>query len=270
MDQKHPHLVIATLVIGEDYRENLKECLDSKRDYAARHGYVYLQGDEKFWDRTRPIPWSKLTFFRQILETLPEGGYLWTSDADVYITNPALNFFEHVVPLLPPNKHILMTFDACGHINSGNMLYRNTPWTRAWLAHIDAMSADPRILNHIWWENGAMDKDIKMNPETQAHIEISLVAAKRFNAYCMGFVEKNHYVHVATQELSPFTPDLIKRLTELFAANPYPAATMWRPGDFLVHFAGIYDSEQMRGLIERIKKGETPRLDMFNSKNVLE
>lgn len=264
-----PPLVIATLVIGEDYRENLKACLDSKREYAARHGYMYLQGDEKFWDRTRPIPWSKMAFFRQILQSLPEGAYLWTSDADVYITNPTLDFYEHVVPLLPPNKHILMTFDACGHINSGNMLYRNTQWTRDWLARIDAMSADPQILNHIWWENGAMDRDIKANRDSQENIEISLRAAKRFNAYCMGFLEKNHYVHVATQELSPFTPDLLQKLKELFTEHTYPEATMWRPGDFLIHFAGIYNSEKMAGLIQRIQKGETPRLDMYDPTKVL-
>jgi hypothetical protein len=30
----------------------------------------------------------------------------------------------------------------------------------------------------------------------------------------------------------------------------------------LVHFAGVYDAEQMRLLVERIQRGETPRISM--------
>ncbi|NDB85813.1 MAG: hypothetical protein EB127_24395, partial [Alphaproteobacteria bacterium] len=39
---------------------------------------------------------------------------------------------------------------------------------------------------------------------------------------------------------------------------------LWEPGDFLVHFAGVYQCEKMRVLIERIQAGEVPRLDMYN------
>ena len=33
-------VVITTLVIGADYRRGLKECLDSKAEYAKKHGYA--------------------------------------------------------------------------------------------------------------------------------------------------------------------------------------------------------------------------------------
>jgi hypothetical protein len=39
---------------------------------------------------------------------------------------------------------------------------------------------------------------------------------------------------------------------------------LWTPGDFLVHFAGVYKPEKMAELIEKIGLGETPRLNMKN------
>jgi len=37
---------------------------------------------------------------------------------------------------------------------------------------------------------------------------------------------------------------------------------LWEQGDFLVHFAGVYNVEDMKKLIVLIKQGETPRLNM--------
>lgn len=43
-----------------------------------------------------------------------------------------------------------------------------------------------------------------------------------------------------------------------------PGQPLWEPGDFLVHFAGVYKPEKIKELIQRIRNGETPRLDMYN------
>jgi hypothetical protein len=43
-----------------------------------------------------------------------------------------------------------------------------------------------------------------------------------------------------------------------------PNEPLWEPGDFLVHFAGVYKPEKMAKLIEDIQAGSTPRLDMYN------
>jgi hypothetical protein len=37
----------------------------------------------------------------------------------------------------------------------------------------------------------------------------------------------------------------------------------WEQGDFLVHFAGVYDAKKMGELIKEIDSGKTPRLSMF-------
>ena len=38
---------------------------------------------------------------------------------------------------------------------------------------------------------------------------------------------------------------------------------LWTREDFLVHFAGVYDTEKIRDLCEEIKKGNVPRVVFF-------
>ena len=215
---------ILTLAIGEDFRKALAPALASKRDYAAKHGYTYVQGGEEFWDRNRPIPWSKVGFVLCTLKALPDGELIFLSDADVLITNPDLRLEEQVAPLLPAGKDLLMTIDACGHINSGNMLMRNSPWLRDWWCRV-AEQTD--LLYHIWWENAAMIRLLETVPEDLAHTEITAEHI-RFNAYLRGL----------------------------------PAQPLWTPGCFLVHFAGVYSPKEMERLQAEILSGKVPRLRM--------
>jgi len=68
---------------------------------------------------------------------------------------------------------------------------------------------------------------METNASDREHIEIT-GDCKRFNAYLMGL----------------------------------PGAPLWEPGDFLVHFAGVYDAEKMKSLITEIQEGKVPRLSM--------
>ena len=69
---------------------------------------------------------------------------------------------------------------------------------------------------------------IEENAADRAKVEISN-QHKRFNAYIMGC----------------------------------DGEPLWQPGDFLVHFAGVYDSAKMSKLIDDIESGKVPRLDMY-------
>jgi len=215
---------ILTLAIGEDFRKALAPGLDSKRAYAAKHGYTYIQGGEEFWDRERPIPWSKVNFVLDVLEKLPDGELIFLSDADVLITNPDLRLEDQVVPLLPPEKFLLMTIDACGHINSGNMLMRSSPWLRDWWHRVGQQED---LLYHISWENAAMIRLLETVPEDLAKTEITGEHV-RFNAYLRGL----------------------------------PGQPLWTPGCFLVHFAGVYSTNQMERLQAEILAGRIPRIGM--------
>lgn len=216
---------ILTLAIGKDYCKFLQKGLQSKKQYAEKHGYTYVQGDERFWDRNRPIPWSKIPFLLSVLNTLPSDELIWLSDADVMITNPDLRLEDHIVPLLPADKDMVMTFDACGHINSGNILMRNTAYVKDFWKRVYDQTD---VLYHIWWENAGILKLYEQNQFDRDHIEITK-EHKKFNAYLMGL----------------------------------PGQPLWEPGDFLVHFAGVYTPEKIRELIEEIEAGKVPRLSMF-------
>jgi hypothetical protein len=218
-------MYILTLAIGADYRKALEKALASKVFYAKKQAYTYIQGDEADWDRERPISWSKVPFVLKHLKTMPEGEIVWLSDADVFLTNPELRIEDHILPLLPNNKDMLMAFDSCGHINAGNILMRNTAWTRDFWERVYQQTD---VIYHIWWENAGILKLMEKNASDADKIEITK-DCRRFNAYLMGL----------------------------------PDAPLWQPGDFLVHFAGVYDSKKMSNLIDEILAGKVPRLSMF-------
>ena len=136
-----------------------------------------------------------------------------------------LRLEEHVAPLLPENKDLLMTIDSCGHINDGNILIRNTQWSRDFWKRVYEQTD---LLYHPWWENAAVIKLLELNPSDLAKTEITN-KCRMFNAYIQGL---------------PNTP-------------------LWMPGDFLVHFAGIYDVKRMAKYIEDIDAGLTPRKGIF-------
>jgi len=215
-------ITILTLAIGADYKKALAPSLQSKRNYAAKHGYKYVEGGEEYWDRTRPIPWSKIAFVLGELEKAPEGALFWLSDSDVLITNSELRLESHVVPLLPEGKDLLLTIDACGHLNSGNMILRNSPWLRDFWRRMDKQ---PDLTYHIWWENAALIRLLETVPGDLAKTELS-TDHTRCNAYLQGL----------------------------------PGQPLWTPGCFLVHFAGVYDLEKMVELQKRILAGEVPRI----------
>jgi galactosyl transferase GMA12/MNN10 family len=215
-------VTILTLAIGADFKKGLEKALESKRMYAAKHGYTYIEGGEEFWDRERPIPWSKVPFLLDTFSKLPEGALVWLSDADVYITNMEKRVEDQMI--LPEGKDMLMSIDACGHLNSGNLLLRNTAWTRDYWRRVGEQTD---LLYHIWWENAAMIKLLETVPDDLAHTEITN-KHKNFNAYLRGV----------------------------------PGEPLWEPGDFLVHFAGVYSPKEMVDLIGRIDAGEVPRLRM--------
>ncbi len=218
-------MYILTLAIGSDYKKNLEKALASKVFYAKQHHYTYIQGDESFWDRNRPISWSKIPFLLHHLSKIPDDEFVWLSDADVFITNPSIKFEEHVFRLLPNDKEILMTFDSCGHVNAGNILMRNTAWVRRFWERVYEQED---CIYHIWWENAGILKLMENDPEVRSKIEITN-ECRSFNAYLMGL----------------------------------PNAPLWEQGDLLVHFAGVYDAKKMHTLIDDILAGKTPRLPMF-------
>ena len=217
---------LLTLAIGEDFRKSLGKALDSKKEYCKKRGYEYILGDEKFWDREKPIPWSKIPFLLDVLTKTKDGEFIFMSDADVYITNMDFDIEKSIVPLLPENKDLLMTIDSCGHINDGNILIRNSEWSRDFWKRVYEQTD---LLYHPWWENAAVIKLLELNKDDLEKTEITN-NCRLFNAYIQGL----------------------------------QGMPLWQPGDFLVHFAGIYDVNRMNYFINEIEEGKVPRKGIWD------
>lgn len=202
-----PRIAILTFAVGGDYLRAMEPGLASKRAYAARHGYAFLEGGAEVWDRTKPIPWSKIRF---ILKYLDDYDYLFWSDGDVIITNPDIKVEDLLVPLLPPGKDMLWCRDACGNLNNGNVLFRGkSAWARDYL---ERAYNQPDLTHHIWWDNAAFIRLYEANQKDRDRIETCENPAL-FNAYL--FDRQNS---ATSREVR-----------------------LYKPGDFLVHFAGVYD-----------------------------
>jgi hypothetical protein len=201
-----PRIAILTFAVGADYKRAMEPGMASKRAYAARHGYTFLEGGEDVWDRKKPIPWSKIRF---ILKYLDDYDYLFWSDGDVILTNPSIRLEDLLFPLLPAGKDMLWCRDACGNLNNGNVLFRGrSAWARSYL---ERAYAQEDLTHHIWWDNAAFIRLFEMNADDRNHIE-TCQNPRLFNAYLF---DRNN----GTED---------------------PA--LYKPGDFLVHFAGVYDS----------------------------
>lgn len=224
MASAKPRILVITLAIGNDYRSHLTKALQSKRDYCLKHGYDYKEYHDEVWNRERPISWSKVPVLKEAAGWWDRYDYIWISDADVYITNQNLKLEDHVLPLLPKDKDFLMTYDSCEHVNAGNIIFRPCKWA---VDFFEKVWNQTDCIYHIWWENKAICDLMATSPEDVAHIECTM-KAWTFNAYLRGV----------------------------------KGARLWQPGDFLVHFAGVYDPKEMNYLIEQIDLGNVPRLRM--------
>ena len=136
-----------------------------------------------------------------------------------------LRIEDHIQPLLPEGKDLLLTIDSCAHINDGNILIRNTAWTRDFWKRVYDQDD---LIYHPWWENAAVIKLLETNKSDFEKTEITN-DCRRFNAYIQGIGN----------------------------------LPLWQPNDFLVHFAGIYDAKRMNIYIEQIEKGGVPRKEVF-------
>lgn len=225
-----PRIAVITLAIGEDYRKALSKALESKRAYCEKHGYTYIELHEESWRRDRPISWSKVPICQEYASKSNEFDYIWISDADVYITNPELKLEDHVLPLFPADKDMLLTYDSCGHVNAGSIVLKPCAWA---VDFYKRLWEQEDCIYHIWWENAALTKLLGLNPSDVEHVAVTS-EAYRFNAYLQGL----------------------------------PGTRLWMPGDLLVHFAGVYDVAEMNSLIEEINSGRIPRRNMYTGERL--
>jgi hypothetical protein len=216
---QQPTIAIITMAIGADFIKAMEPGIETKRLYAQKHGYDLHIGGKEVWDRSRPIPWSKLNY---ILKFIDQYDYLFWSDADVIITNPEVSIRDTIVPLLPPHKDLLWTKDVVGNLNSGNMLLRGkSQWLKDF---IQRTYQQVDLTHHIWWENAAMIRLFQSVPTDTAKIE-TITDYTKFNVYLFGPQNK----------------------------ADDPAVRLFQHGDFLLHFAGVADQWNIYRMMKYIQ-----------------
>lgn len=129
---------------------------------------------------------------------------------------------------LDSDKHMVITRDAAGNINSGNFLIRNCAWPFELLRRVWGQT---QFLNHIWWKNAAFLHLFHSDPEIQKHTAIVPYDRYPFNSY-------PHY------------------------PNGY------REGDFIVHFAGIHNLGELERMISIYYKGIDQKHIIQRDKNL--
>lgn len=220
-------IAVITFLVGPDYKRAMELGIQSKRDWCLKHGYDFHCGGEAVWDRTRPIPWSKLLYLQSFLK---DYDYLFISDADVLITNPDLKIEDVILPQLG-EKDLLWTMDECGHLNSGNMLLRCS--AKDWLQdYFDLVWKQEDLIHHIWWENAAMIKVLETHPDHAKHVA-TCNQSWLFNAYLFG--------------PTGLTID--------------PPRRLWQKGDLLIHFAGVYRAPKIHRLMQYVQEELTAGRD---------
>jgi hypothetical protein len=225
-------IAVITFLVGPDYKRWMEPGLASKREWCKKQGYDFHCGGDSIWDRSRPIPWSKLLYLQQFLK---DYDYLFVSDADVLITNPDIKIEDAILPQLG-DKDLLWTMDACDHLNSGNMLLRCS--AREWLKEYFAEVWNQEdLIHHIWWENAAMIKVLETSDHTR-HVA-TCKDHWLFNAYLFGPTGK--------------------------AIDP--PRRLWQTGDLLIHFAGVYRGPKIHAMMKYIS--ETKEIDRGHLETLL-
>jgi hypothetical protein len=215
-----PKIAILTFCVGADYKKAMEPGLASKRIYAARHGYDFYTDGEDVWDHSRPISWSKFNF---IMKYLDDYDYLFWSDADAIILNHDKSLTDFILPLLPADKDILWTYDACNHYNFGHALIRGRS---AWVRDLFKRCLERRELTyHIWWDTAAMIYHYENVPSDRARIETTK-EHWLFNSYVFGPKD----------------------------SADDPTTRLYRPGDFLIHFAGVYDAWNIYRMMRYVER----------------
>jgi hypothetical protein len=125
------------------------------------------------------------------------------------------------------HAQLLFELCECSRSNSGNLhqIFNHSKWTIDFFKKVwDCTDC----IYHIWWENAAICKLMsEESDDCSSNIEVTM-ESHRFNAYIQG----------------------------------YKGTRQWFPGDFLIHFAGVYEPNKMIEFMNMIESGNIPRITM--------
>lgn len=115
--------VIIQLVEGPKYREMALLTIDTISEYCRVHkcDYLFHSAPVRYWDKKPLTSWAKLALAQQAI--LQGYRYVFTLDADLFISNPQVDFREAAVK--PVNMVRWWKGRPVNHLNAGVIFWNN-------------------------------------------------------------------------------------------------------------------------------------------------
>ncbi len=186
-------LIISCFDEGENTGFSYKELSDitskSVIEYCDLHGYSYLI-ENKDLDPARHSSWSKVSLSRKYLANYD---WVWCTDIDIMIMNQTIRL-ENIVD---DNYDVLITCydNNIDLLNTGSIIYKNTPWTHEFLKEIYDDTKYPIGGPYVFFEQSAIINFYKNNPSEQKHFK--MIHPRVINShYHAGFINRGfNYSH---------------------------------------------------------------------------
>ena len=183
---------LCTLTIGEAYKEKTKWTTINKKSYCSRHGYEFID-DETIWDKTKPIPWSKILL---LLKYLDQFDYIVWIDADILIMNMEMKI-ETFIERYPGYDQI--SGSDWKMQNTGVWIIKNTDFSKLFLKEVwDNVydeRGDPKE-RYMNWEQGSvinlMDRNI-----LDCKQKIKVTYPEEMNSYWFNYFPGHFVLHFA-------------------------------------------------------------------------
>lgn len=135
-------IAVCTMAINWWYRDIVKYSIKSIQMYAEKHKYDFHIFYDEIYDGERDFPWYKIKVIQSILEKYD---FVFWIDIDGFISRLELSV-EYFINNYLHDKDILCGKDWGGILNTGVMIFRNTPF-----CHI--------LLNEVWNNKEEYDKN---------------------------------------------------------------------------------------------------------------
>jgi len=215
-------IAVLTCISNDKYYQRYKNAIEIKKNYCKYHNYQFIlyKLDNTYKHKIKK-GWMKIY---KLLEIIKNYDYVFTSDADVIITNRDIRLEDIIFEFMKENHNLLITSDF-NSINSGNMIWKNCTKSIILLNEILKIG-DNKIrysINRPYSPKGIYEQPTLIyliNKYTDTFESTKIIPQFIMNSYCK-----------ISQNLRQ--PNIIPMI------NNYHNRTNWKDGDFLIHLAGL-------------------------------
>lgn len=141
-------VLVCSLAIGNEYKEALKYAQRSKELYCNKHNYIYVEGDETYYDKNYNITWSKVPLILDCLEKYNCEYVVWF-DADIMIMDDTV-CLEKIIETNMGHNTFMLCRDIGTLINTGAWFVKNNCYASKILRYLyeHEQSEYYRLENH--------------------------------------------------------------------------------------------------------------------------